>query len=327
LTELLSRLRKAPGVAQVTLTTHLPMGDYGSGNTRSFSIPGYVPAKGEDMEVVTDFDGPDFFRTMGIALEQGRDLTAADNAGSPKVAIINEAMAHHYWPKGNALGSRMVVDGDPREIVGVVPNFAYHSPNDTDPSPVVFLPYLQGRNGYGYANLAVRSQTTASAIAGLLRQDVAALDRTLPLEDVQTLEHVTDQQYQGTRVPAELLGVYAIASLFVAIIGLYAVMAYAVIERSREFALRIALGSTRKNIFRLVLRGATGIVILGVVTGGLGSIAAVRVLRSMLFGVAPFDPVSYGVAAVLLVLTVFVSGFIPARRAASADPMQALRSE
>lgn len=327
LTELLSRLRHAPGAASVTLTTHLPMGDNGSGNTRDLSIPGYVPSKGEDMEVVTDFDGPDFFRTMGITLEQGRDFTDADNARSPKVAIVNEAMARHYWPKGNALGSEIVVDKIPRAIVGIVPSFSYHTPNDTDPSPVAFLPYLQAPSGYGYAIVAVRSRTTAEAMAGPLRAAVASLDRTLPLEDMETLEQVTDEQYQGFRVPAELLGVYALASVFVAVIGLYAVMAFAVIERSREFALRMALGSTRESIFRLVLRGATGIVLLGVVTGGLGSIAAVRLLRSMLFGVAPFDPVSYGAAAVLLVLTVFVSGLMPARRAASVDPMVALRSE
>jgi MacB-like periplasmic core domain len=207
LTELLSRLHHAPGVASATLTTHLPMGDNGSNNTRNFSIPGYVPARGQDMEVVTDFDGPNFFRTMGIAIRQGRDFTDGDNSTSPKVTIINEAMAQHYWPKGNALGSRIFIDGIEREIVGVVPNFAYQQPNDTDPSPVVFLPYLQGPTGYGYAILTVRSRMSAAAVTAQLSQGVAALDRTLPLEDVRTLEDVTDEQYRSSRVPAELLDV------------------------------------------------------------------------------------------------------------------------
>ncbi|QNI33570.1 ABC transporter permease [Alloacidobacterium dinghuense] len=327
LTALLDRLRNAPGVASATLTTHLPMGDNGSGNTRNFSVPGYVPNRGEDTVVVTDFDGPDFFRTMGIGLLQGRDFTPADNATSPKVAVINEAMAHQYWPKGNALGSRIVVDKIERQIMGVVPNFAYHSASDTDPSPVVFLPYLQGPSGYGYAILAIRSRTTTAAVADQLRQTVAALDRELPLEEVRTLEEVTDEQYQDSRVVAELLGVYSIASVLVAMMGLYAVMAYSVIERHREFAVRIALGSTRESVVRLVLRGATGVAVLGIVIGGLGSIIAVHLLRSMLFGVASFDPVSYCAAAILLLLTVLVSGLVPARRAASVDPMQALRSE
>jgi ABC-type antimicrobial peptide transport system permease subunit len=149
----------------------------------------------------------------------------------------------------------------------------------------------------------------------------------LPLENVRTLEEVTDEQYQGHRVPAELLGVYAIASLIVAIMGLYAVMAYSVIERHREFALRIALGSTRESILRLVLGGTAGVVALGTVVGGLGSLAAVRLLRSTLFGVAPFDPATYFAATAVLLLTVFVSGLIPARRASKVDPMVALRYE
>ena len=327
LTGLLNRLRHAPGVASATLGTHLPMGDYGSNNTRNFSIPGYVPAKGEDMEVVTDFDGPEFFRTMGISLQQGRGFTAADTSTSPKVAVINEAMAHRYWPKGNALGSPIVVDNIVRQIVGVVPDFAYHFPNDTDPSPVVFLPFLQGPSGYDYAILALRSRTTSSAVAGELRLIVASLDRSLPLEQVRSLEELTDERYQDSRVHAELLGVYAACSVFVAMMGLYAVMAYSVIERHREFALRIALGSTRQRIFGLVLRGSTGVILLGIVVGGLGSIAAVRLLRAMLFGITPFDPVTYCAAALLLLFTVVGSGLLPAYRAASVDPGQALQSE
>jgi predicted permease len=326
-TSLLDRLRNAPGVASATLTTHLPLGDWGSGNTRDFSIPNYVPAKGEEMSVVTDFDGPDFFHTVGIQLEQGRDFITSDNAASRKVAVINETMAYRYWPKGDAIGSTIVVDKLPRHIVGVVRNFSYHSPDDTDPSPVVFLPLLQGKSGYGYALIAIHSRTTATAVTPQLRKAVADLDGSLPLENVRTLEDVTGTQYQMSRIPAELLGVYAISSVFVAMMGLYAVMAYSVIERHREFALRIALGSTRGRIFRLVLEGTTGVVLVGLITGGLGSIAAVRLLHSMLFGVVPLDPVSYGAAACLLLLTVLISGLVPARRAATIEPMRILRTE
>jgi ABC-type antimicrobial peptide transport system permease subunit len=130
-----------------------------------------------------------------------------------------------------------------------------------------------------------------------------------------------------SRIPAELLGVYAICSLLVAMMGLYAVMAYSVIERNREFALRMALGSSRSGIFRLVLHGSANVILIGLVAGGLGSIAAVRLLRSMLFNVSPFDPISFSGAAIALVLTVLVAGIIPAQRAASIEPMQALRTE
>lgn len=324
---LLDHLRNAQGVASATITTHLPMGDWGSGNTRDFSVPGHVPAKGEDTQVVADFDGPDFFRTVGIPLQQGRDFSTADDDASAKVAIINTVMAQRYWPKGNALGSTIIVDKTSRQIVGIVPEFAYHSPNSTDHDPLVFLPMLQGRSGYGYAIIALHSRTSATAHATQLRQAVAALDPLIPVEELRTLEDVTGEQYQISRIPAELLGVYAICSVLVAMMGLYAVMAYSVIERNREFAVRMALGSSRSGIFRLVLQGSAGVVLVGLLVGGAGSIAGVRLLRSMLFNVAPFDPISFSLAATVLILTVLIAGVLPARRAAGIEPMQALRTE
>jgi len=327
LAALRERLQNAPGVTSATFTTHLPMGDQGTGNTRDFSIPGHVPAKGEDKQIVVDYDGPDFFRTMGIQLLQGRDITRADNDTAPSVAVINESMAHRYWPKGNALGSHIVIDKVDRSIVGIVHDFAYHDPSDTDPDPNVFVPLLQGKSGYGYAIVAVRSRTTAGAVAAQLRYAVASLDRALPLEDVRSLEDVSGEMYQMSRIPAELLGVYAICSVLVAMMGLYSVMAYSVIERNREFAVRMALGSSRRSIFHLVLQGTTSIILIGLAAGSLGSVAAVRLLRSMLFNVAPFDPMSFAAAALLLMMTVLLAGVVPARRAASIEPMQALRSE
>ena len=324
---LLERLRSTPGITAATVTTHLPMGDEGSGNTQDFSIPGYVPARGEELAIVTDFEGPDFFRTMSISLMQGRDFDVHDNTSAPDVAIINASMAHRYWPKGNALGSMVIVDKRQRHIVGVVRDYAYHRPEDTDPNPVLYLPLAQGASGYGYFLLAMRWQTSAATATEQLRRAVAALDSSVPVENVRLLEDVTNEEYQLSRIPAELLGVYAMSSVLVAMMGLYAVMAYSVIERNREFALRITLGSTRAGIFRLVLNGSTGVALVGLVTGGLGSVAAVRLLRSMLFGVAAFDPLSYCAAAVFLLLTVFVSGLLPARRAASIQPMRALRTE
>lgn len=325
LSNLLERLRSLQGVASATVTTHLPMGDWGSGNTRDFSVPGHVPAKGEDKQVVTDLEGPDFFRTMGIPLQQGRDFTMGDNGTTPSVAVINTAMAQRYWPKGDAIGSTIVVDKLPRQIVGIAPEFAYHSPENTDHDPVVFLPLLQSKSGY--AIIAIRSRTTATAPAAQLRQAVAALDPLLPVEYVRTLEDVTADQYQISRIPAELLGVYAICSVLVAMMGLYAVMAYSVIERNREFAVRMALGSSRGGIFRLVLQGSASVILVGLVVGGAGSIAGVRLLRSMLFNVAPFDPLSFSLAAVVLIMTVLLAGIAPARRAATIEPMQALRTE
>jgi hypothetical protein len=301
------------------------MGDSGSGNTQNFEIPGYVPSKSEQMAVVTDFEGPDYFRIMGIKLNEGRDFDAHDNANSPDVAIINEPMAHRYWPKGDAIGHSVVVDKKPREIVGVIGSYAYSDPSNTDSDPVLYLPVAQHYESSVF--IAVRSRTSTSAVTNQLRHAVAGLDSALPLESMQSLEDVVGMRYQFARIPAELIGTYAIASLLVSMLGLYAVMAYAVIERRREFALRMALGSTRSAIFRLVLGGSAWTAGVGLLIGGLGSIAAVRLLRAILFGVTPFDPISYCAAAGFLLVTVFVAGLAPARRAASIEPMQALRTE
>jgi predicted permease len=323
---LLDKLRTAPGVAGATLTSHLPMGDEGSGNTQDLAVPGYVPGKGEEMAVVTDFEGPAFFHTMGIPLLQGRDFTSSDNAAASGVAIVNQVMARRYWPKVDAIGRTVVVGKKTWQIVGIVGEYSYHSPDDTDPSPLLFLPIFQRYTGDG-VKIAVRSRTTADAVTGQLRRAVASLDPSLPLENVRTLEDVAGQMYQFSRIPAELLAVYAFSSLLVAMLGLYAVTAYSVIERHREFALRMALGSTRAGIFRLVLRGSGITAAFGLVAGGLASIAAVRLLRALLFRVGPFDPVSYCAAAAFLLLTVIVSGLAPARRAATIEPMRALRNE
>ncbi|HEX3659996.1 MAG TPA: ABC transporter permease [Acidobacteriaceae bacterium] len=321
---LLDRLRATPGITAATLTTHLPMGDTGTGNTQGFTVPGYVPAKGEDMEVVTDFEGSDFFRTMRIPVAQGREFSPADNTSAPAVALVNEPMARRYWPKGNVLGSTVVVDRRPRRIIGIIGNYTYADPTN-DPIPLLFLPLAQ--NDYSYAFVAIRYRTTPAAAAATLRSAVAAEDRLLPLENVSSLEDVIGQRYQMSRIPAELLSVYAFASVLVALIGLYAVMAFSVLERYREFALRMALGSTRSGVFRLVLRGSASTALIGLITGAAGSLAAVRILRALLFGVTPFDPVSYIAAGVFLLLTVFLAGLLPARRAANIEPMQALRSE
>ncbi len=277
------------------------------------------------MDLITDFEGSDFFRTMGIAMAQGREFTSQDREGAPLVAVINEDMARRYWPKGDALGSTLTMDKKSWQIVGIVKDYAYHNPQDTDPLPLVFIPILQHYQSDVF--VAVRSRTTAQGVVPVLRQAVARLDSALPLENVQSLKEVGEVLYQFSRIPVEVLGALALASLLVATLGLYAVMAYAVTERSREFALRMAVGATRVQIVRLVVNGGLETVVAGVLIGGVLSFFWIRLLRSMLFGVAPFDPPSFIGAAMVLVLTVLLAGLAPAARAASIQPMQALRTE
>jgi hypothetical protein len=301
------------------------MSDDNSGNTQDIAIPGYVAAKGEEMSVITDYEGPDFFHILGIAMRQGREFTTGDTASSAAAAIINEPMAHRYWPKGDAIGHSVLVNGHSYRIVGIAGDFAYSDPANTDPESLLFLPLTQRYSSSFF--VVLRPRSSLADITAQLRQAVAGLDSSLPLENVRTLEALTAERYQMSRIPAELLSVYAISSVLVAMLGLYAVMAYSVIERHREFALRIALGSTRAAVFRLVLGGSAWTAAIGLAMGGLGAIAAVRLLHSMLFGITPFDAASYCAAAVCLLLTVLVAGLMPARRAARIEPMQALRME
>jgi predicted permease len=326
-TALLQDLRNSPVVRDATLTSHLPMGDWGSGNSWDVAIPGYTPAKNESMSIVTDLEGPDFFQTMRIPLLQGRDFTAQDRDGAPLVAVVNEDMAHRYWPKGNAVGSSVVVGPQKQacQIVGIVKNYAYHNPQNTDPDPVLYLPILQHYQGELF--VAARSRTTAEAVLPALRESISKLDSALPLESVQTLRQVGEVLYQFSWIPVELLGVFALASLLVASLGLYAVMAYSVTERNREFALRMAVGATRAQIVRLVVSGGLQTVAVGLVIGAVGSFFAVKLLRSALFGVGAADPLSFAAAALMLVITVLLAGLLPARRAASVQPMQVLKTE
>jgi predicted lysophospholipase L1 biosynthesis ABC-type transport system permease subunit len=242
------------------------------------------------------------------------------------VAIVNETMARKYWPNGDAIGHSITYDKKAWQIVGIAPGFTYHDPSDVDPAPLLFLP-MEQTDASRYAQFTARSNSSLSTLAPELRQAVASLDRSLPLDNLMSYDEVTAVMYQMARIPAELLIAYALASLLVAMLGLYAVMAYAVVERNREFALRMALGSTRVGIFRLVLGGSASVLLVGLIAGGLGCVGAVRLLRSMLFGVTAFDPISFFAAAILLVLTVMLAGVGPARRPASIEPMQALRSE
>jgi predicted lysophospholipase L1 biosynthesis ABC-type transport system permease subunit len=279
------------------------------------------------MDLITDLEGPEFFHTMAIPLVAGREFSSQDREGAPLVAVVNEDMANRYWPKGNALGSTVVVGKEKQacQIVGIVKNYAYHNPQDTDPNPVLYIPVLQHYQSTVF--VAVRSRTTAEAALPALRQAVAKFDGALPLQSIQTLKQVGEVLYQFSWIPVELLGVFALASLLVATLGLYAVMAYAVTERSREFALRMAVGANRVQIVHLVVKGGMETVVAGLLIGSVGAFFAVRLLRSLLFGVGVFDPLSFIVAAMVLVVTVLLAGLAPAARAASIQPMQALRTE
>jgi ABC-type antimicrobial peptide transport system permease subunit len=301
------------------------MGLSGGGNVRDIAVGGYQPAKDEGMSIVTDTVAPDFFKALRIPILQGREFNDADSSTAPCVAIVNQSMARKYWPKGDALGDRIQVSKRSCEVVGVNRNIIYRSAAWDTGDPVVYLSILQD---YQPAfSMVLRSTGSSQNFLPELDRAVASLDGTLPINDIESLHDHIQVSYSDTKVPAEMIGVYALCSLLVATLGVYAGLAYSVIERTKEFALRVALGAERNRIVGMVLRESAMVAMGGVLVGGIGAFFAVRVMKSLLFGVSPFDPFSAFAAVLVLVTTAGIAAWLPARRAASIEPMQALRAE
>jgi predicted permease len=322
---LLERLRSLPGVSTASLTSYVPMGWSGGGNVRDVAVAGYQPAKDESMSIVTDSVAPDYFRAMRIPILQGREFNDHDSDTTPCVAIVNQGMARKYWPKGDVLGARIQVGKRSCEVVGVNRNIIYRSASYDTGDPVVYLSMLQDYQGWFH--IVLRGTTSVRNLLPELDREVAALDSTLPLNDIETLHDHIQVSYSDAKAPAEMIGVYGICSLLIATLGVYAGLAYSVLERTREFALRVALGAKRERIFGMILRESAWIALGGIVVGATGAFFAVRVMKSLLFGVSPFDPVTAAAAVLVLVSTATFAAWLPARRAASIEPMQALRAE
>lgn len=322
---LLDRLRNLPGVESASLTSYVPMGLSGGGNVRDVAVDGYTPAKSESMSIVTDSVAPDFFQTMRIPLLQGREFSDRDSAESPCVAVINQSMARKYWPRGNSVGGHLEVSKKSCEVVGITRNIIYRNAAWDTADPVLYLSLFQDYQGV--VNLVVRSKASAYSVLSGLDNAVGSLDSTLPVNDVMALNEHVQTSYADQKVPAELIGVYGICSLLIAMLGVYAAMGYSVVERTREFAVRVALGANRRNIRVIVLRQAGEVALGGMLVGATGAFFAVRLLKSALFGVSAFDPTSALGAAAVLIATAILAAVVPARRAASIEPMQALRSE
>jgi predicted permease len=324
---LLERLRNIPGVSDVSLTSYVPMGLSGGGNVRDIGVAGYEPAKDESMSIVVDSVASGFFRTMQIPILQGREFSDADTSATPCMAVVNEGMARKYWPKGNVVGSQITVGKAhrPCQVVGINRNIVYRNAIWETGDPVVYLSLAQDYQG-GF-NIVIRGSASSQNLLSALDREVAALDSNLPINDVETLHEHIQASYSDAQIPAELLGVYGFCSLLVATLGVYAGLAYSVVERNRELALRVALGAERRRIFSMVLRESGWIVLGGVVVGAFGAFFAVRLMKSLLYGVSPFDPVSAITAGLVLAFAAAIAAWLPARRAAAIEPMQALRAE
>ncbi len=313
-----------PGVTGVGLTSHLPFGHSKTGS--NVAIEGAPPPKpGEATIVFSRTVDTGYFPALQVRLARGRFFDEHDPPGHP-VAIINEAFARKGWGSQDPVGKRFG-DGRPDHwmtVVGVIHNLRQDS-LDQDPDPESYMPYTQ-TPGPTMA-LVVRSAGDPERLAPAIRKAVREIDKELPLADVGLLAENVAQSTRSRRFSTWVLGGFAALALLLAAVGIYGVISYSVARRTHEIGVRMALGAERGRIAAAVVGRALLLAAIGVVLGVAGAIALTRLLRSMLFGVSPTDPLTFAGASLFLLAVAALAGYIPARRAAGIDPGIALREE
>jgi putative ABC transport system permease protein len=338
--ELLRRLGQLPGVSAVGLTTRLPASDIHSNS--AFVVEGFVPPKGTSLMLGTPslVEG-DYFKAMGISLLAGRFFTPEDKLGSQMVVIVNHKLAEHYWPGQSAVGKRMRMGLQETPtpwlvVVGEVSDVKLGSP-DEETTEEMYEPTTQGLAAYGSmapkdavvdtGYIALRTDLPPEQTENELRATVQKIDPQLPLTQMQSMEHAISATEAPRRFNTALISSFAAAAVLLAVSGIYSVIAFSVALRVHEIAIRMALGSPQSKIFRLVLISGAKLALAGCAIGILGAWAVSRLLQSFLFQVNGLDPLVLGSAAILVLLLTLVACLLPALRAASVDPMEALRTE
>ena len=339
--DLLDRLGRSPGVTAVAMTSTLPaLGSYGS---QTFVVEGYTPPTGANLNLATvsEVDG-DFFKAMGIPLLSGRMFTPDDRAGKQLVLIVNQKLAQHYWPGQDPIGKHLRL-GTPEmqtpwmTVVGIVADVKLSSPDDQSREQY-YTPVVQAHEDAGslappddtngaYGFIVLRSVLPPEQMENTLRETVRAIDPLLPLTQMQTMEQAVSSSEAPRRFNTTLISAFAFAAVVLAILGIYSVIAFSVAARVQEMAIRMALGSQRSAIIRMVLKSGARLAIIGCVLGLAGAVAASGLLRTLLFGVSRFDPLVLSLAALVVVLLSVAASALPALRASSVDPIKALRGE
>jgi putative ABC transport system permease protein len=329
--ELIERSQSLPNVKSAAAATGLPLMSLWD---IVITPEGRVDI-GEKSLTTAFFAGvtPSFHRTLGISLVKGRLFTESDNPKSPPVAVINESMARRYWPNQDALGKRFLW-GPPDSkrswitVVGIVANLKQNN-LAADIGPGVYLPIPQmpqDSSIHGFY-LAVRTSSDPTAIVSNLRQIARTLDPEVPLFQVRSMEEVLSTSVAPRRFNMLLLAAFAGLALLLASIGIYGVMSYSVSQYTHEIGIRMALGARAADVLQLIVRQGMGLVLMGLAIGVAGALALTRVMRSLLFEVKPWDPLTLASVSALLAAVAFAASYIPARRATRVDPMVALRYE
>jgi predicted permease len=323
--ELLQRVESLPDVQAAGTIQFLPIGvTSGTGfrfeGERELGQANTLPTNGALIS-------RGYFAAMGIPLLAGRAFESQDRMGSPRVVIVNQSFVKKFSPDRGALGRTITVvwsNQAPTEIVGVVGDVRYDSLT-TEPAPTVYLPHAQ-TPGY-ITHLVVRTPGEPAPLAAAVRHIVQQLDSTQAITAVKTMEAYLSEEVARPRLYAWLVGAFAALALLLAAIGLYGLVSYVVGQRTHEMGIRVALGAQRTSVLRMMLQEGARLALAGLTLGLAGALALSRLLSTLLFGVTPTDPATYGAVALLLIGVTLTAAYIPARRAARVDPMIALRCE
>jgi predicted permease len=325
--ELLTRLRQAPGVISVAGSKSTPI--HTSGDARALVVPPEVPDTIEARAAFANLVTPEYFDTLGIRLLRGRQLTGLDATGSQRVAVVNETMARFVAGDGDPLGRTFAFKGNPKDditIVGVVQNT--HQMNLRDAPPrTVYTPIAQAAAAPSYFQVEIRTATSPAAMTASVREMIRDVSGDLVIRYLRTMDQQIDASLMRERLLSTLSAAFAVLALVLSAIGLYGVMSYSVTRRSREIGIRMALGAARAQVLRQVLGQTLLIAGAGTVIGLLAALLATRSLGAFLFGLSGRDPATLLMVAVALLLVSTVAGLLPAHKAATLNPVQAIKTE
>ena len=328
--QLLPRVRAIPGVESASAIVPLPLS--GSNMVTSFDKADSPLPQGQRNAAPVRIIAPDYFKTMGIPVRQGRVFDERDRYESAPVVIVNERFAQKYFPGENVIGKRIMpgfaaddTGEKMREIVGMVGNVKHLSLKNED-SPEMYLPVTQ--IPFQVMSLVIRtSVSNPNAITNSLRKELAAIDASIPLTSVRVFDEYISRSLARPRFNTLLLSIFAGTALILTAIGIYGVLAYSVAQRTSEIGIRIALGAGKSSIFRLIVGQAMTLVGISLLLGLAGAFAATRLLNSLLFGVGASDPGTFAGIVLLVSVVAFIAAWLPARRATRVDPIVALRAE
>ena len=326
--EVLTQVTALPDVKTAAVASQLPF--LGEDSAGSFQIVGgpQLPV-GETLDTNRRTVSAGYIQTLGLQLLRGRTFDNRDTAQAPRVVIINEAMARKFWPNDDPLSRYVTFNSDTQyQIIGVVSN-AKHSSLQEEDEPTAYTSHQQVTSRT--MDLAVRANYSfdrePAALINAIRQTVNKIDPEQAIHNIGTMEQKLSQSIAPQRFVALLLSLFATLALIQALIGIYGVMSYAVAQRRQELGIRMALGAHPKDILSLVLRRGMKLTLIGMALGLMGAIASTRLLRDMLFGIKPIDPLTFAAMTLLLICISLVACFLPARRATKVDPMNVLRGE